>query len=1020
VGFVALALVAALLITTGCPRDKAHDDPKDLWVTNTDPYSGETNVFINDPIIITFSANVDPSTVNTNTILITDPNGAVPMGRFEVHSNEVHFIPQYPPGLNMMMTYTVVAQGLPMTPTVWSLEGTPLMQTYTFSFDAGTAARPDTKPPYIVSTNIASGATGVPRDTNIVITFSEPIDSSSVTSGFTLTPLAGGAPINGTLTLTSNQTILNFDPENGTFPGYLDANSQYEVRLTNSIRDMAGLSLQDPNNSPPSYPPYILIFTTSDQPMAAVARGPFLEDFSSNINEDASLTTAEWNTIVPQGLVSTVTPQRTMVVDPAPTGNQTTLTEPFDSTTTGGWRMSCIILASEIATALGSPLSTLANQPVTRLLCKAPAAGVQTGATYNDLTVRMGITTNTAFPMTIASFSGLYLQGANIVPATVVARMSNFTVNQASTNPAGYFEIPIVPNFIYTANANDNIIIDIEVTGGSADNPFDGDNQGVVTTPIPPGLVRRATRADHANNYDQVAAYDCNVPYFALEFGDGIGSSGVDGDQNPQSSMVFPIGTGPNLNVTTGGSLDTAQVASGHVKLQSMTVGAGTTFTLRCGTAASPPTFSNPCILRVARTVTINGRIVADGGIGINAPNSTQQGGNGGLGGPGGGEGGAGGQGANAGNGANGNAAKGFDNTNLAANGAGQGGGGGGAGGGGGGGGFGVVGTAGFGSGASPAGAAGNSWGNPNIIYLAGGGGGGGGGGGVDLAGSGAGGGGGGGGGGYLQIVTDRNMYFGPNAQITARGGRGGGAALFGEGGGGGGGSGGAIYLQALQLVFTGQGAIINTQGGVGGRGLAGFDGGPQTGPPNNQALADGRIKIQAAVQNQTFCSFTPNQASGLLLIQPGMGLNGTYGGSPGSPAVSLGQSQFIDTTCSMPYYTTAEVSFNDNPTPPDITSVWVNFEGADPNITAQPTQSLTRLFNGAGPSGSEQLPSPSTGGQSPAIIDLNTGSINGGAPPAGVTQLNGLRFIRFIIHLSTESSTQSALVSQVVIRYQY
>ncbi|MHC4601566.1 MAG: Ig-like domain-containing domain, partial [Planctomycetota bacterium] len=166
VGFVALALIAALLICAGCPREKAHDDPKDLWVLNTDPYNGETNVFINDPIIITFSANVNPASVNTNTIQISDPNGAVPLGRFEVHSNEVHFLPQYPPGLNMMMTYTVVAQGLPMNPTVMSVENTPLMQTHTFSFDAGSAARPDTKPPYVVTCNISNNQTGVPRDVN--------------------------------------------------------------------------------------------------------------------------------------------------------------------------------------------------------------------------------------------------------------------------------------------------------------------------------------------------------------------------------------------------------------------------------------------------------------------------------------------------------------------------------------------------------------------------------------------------------------------------------------------------------------------------------------------------------------------------------------------------------------------------------------------------------------------------------------------------------------------------------------
>ncbi|MHC5080385.1 MAG: Ig-like domain-containing domain, partial [Planctomycetota bacterium] len=393
-GFFLALFAVAILLCAGCEKKKAHDDPKDLWVLNTDPYTGETNVFINDPIVITFSSNVDTNTVNTSTIQISDPNGAIPPGRFEVHSNEVHFVPQFPPGLNPMMTYTVLIQGLPMTPVVMNTEATPLMQTYVFSFDTGTAARPDTTPPYVVSCNIPNGATGIPRDTNIQITFSEPIDTNSVSAGFSLSPSGGGTPIPGTLTMTNNTTILHFDPENGSFPGYLDANTEYQIQLTNAVRDMAGLALQDLAN-PLQDPPWSSTFTTSDQPMTASARGPFVEDFNNNQNEDAVNTTAEWNTLVPSSLVSTIFPTNLSVQDPGPaTVNQATITEPLDpGPNTGGWRVASLILASEIAAKLSVPMNQLAGLPLTRLCLKAATGGPALQQSYTNLVVRVGLTT---------------------------------------------------------------------------------------------------------------------------------------------------------------------------------------------------------------------------------------------------------------------------------------------------------------------------------------------------------------------------------------------------------------------------------------------------------------------------------------------------------------------------------------------------------------------------------------------------------------------------------------------------
>jgi hypothetical protein len=976
-----------------------------LSVLNTDPYSGQANVFINDPITIQFSAPVDPGSVNSNTISIRDASLGVPPGRFEVQNDTVRFIPQYPPGLAPMQTYSVTLSGYPTTPVIQTPQGIPLESPYTFSFDSGTAARPDTTPPTILSCNIASGATGISRDTNIEITFSEPIDTNIVLSGFSLTNLGNANAVPGTLTMIQNQTVLRFDPENGAFPGYLNSLTQFEIRLTSSVRDLAGLSIQDPTN-PPSYPPWVRTFTTSSVPAAASARGPFDEDFSSNKHEDIPTTTAEWNTIVPQSLASAVFPAPLTVVDPAPVGLVGTGSAPFDSGTGNtGWRVATLILASEIQTALGQPLTQVANQPITRLLCKLGPGGVSTGATYGNLVVRLGITSNTSFPSGATTFSSLYTQSG----PQVVSRLANFTVNAATVNPPGYIEVPVVPNFLYPGGNNDNLIVDIEVRSASATNAISFVNPGVSS------IRRRALCQNPGANVDTVQTLDVNVPMFTFTFGGGLGTGGVDGAAASATTFAFPFGSGSDFDLRTGGTLDTNQAGFGfgHMKCNSFRVAAGATLTVTFG-GGGP---ANPFIVRAGRTVRIEGRILAEGGPGGGPPGANLAGGSGGLRGPGGGKGGGGGAGAQSGSGIAGSPGTGLDGGTTSSAGAGQGGAGGAAGAGGGSGGFGAAGASGQSAGTASGGSGGNAWGSPSILFLQGGAGGGGGGGGVAV--SGAGGAGGGGGGGYVQIVTDRNMEIGPAARIGARGGSGGSPGTGGTGGGGGGGAGGTVVLQALQLTFTGNGATVSAEGGHGGLSAgSGGHGGPVTSPPLSQGLAHGRIRIDASVLNASGCTFTPDATSGLMTTRPGFPLSGTYLPQGQMQWQSTGRSIFIDTGCSLPWYTTAEITFTSTP---GITAVYVNFEGADPNILGQPVSPVSLYSTGAGPGGAESLPV----GQNPAVIDLNSGDINGGAgsggvSPLGVTALNGYQFVRFVLILETQSGTATAQVGRVVVRYQY
>ena len=69
---------------------------------------------------------------------------------------------------------------------------------------------PDTTPPTVVSTTPASGATGVSASSNVVATFSEPMNPSSITtSSFTLQPTSGGANIPAVVSYSGTTATLN-------------------------------------------------------------------------------------------------------------------------------------------------------------------------------------------------------------------------------------------------------------------------------------------------------------------------------------------------------------------------------------------------------------------------------------------------------------------------------------------------------------------------------------------------------------------------------------------------------------------------------------------------------------------------------------------------------------------------------------------------------------------------------------------------------------------------------------------
>ena len=197
-----VAGIALVLGTSAChnnqnQNENANGDLKDLVVLQVNPPDGTQNVFRDATITVTFTAPVDPSTVNTTTIQVRDQGGGTPIGSFVVEYERVHFIPLNPPALLANTIYTVYCPTWPSAPTVMSLENTPLMGASPTvrnpsTFTTGSQIQPDTFCPFVTAVNppnavsgdpfipVPYGASGVPTNANISVRFSEAISPASV------------------------------------------------------------------------------------------------------------------------------------------------------------------------------------------------------------------------------------------------------------------------------------------------------------------------------------------------------------------------------------------------------------------------------------------------------------------------------------------------------------------------------------------------------------------------------------------------------------------------------------------------------------------------------------------------------------------------------------------------------------------------------------------------------------------------------------------------------------------------
>jgi hypothetical protein len=196
------------------------------------PASGANNVAPATTVTATFSEPMDAATINAASASLTGPGAAVVAA--VVSYNAASKTVTLTPGANLSFSSTYTAK---LSSAIKDLAGNPLAPV---SWSFSTAAPPsDTLPPTVVSVSPLDGATGVSTATDIIVQFSEPIDSASITSvDFTLTSAAGAvidivSYDDGANTATLHPSAL------------LAAGTTYTARISGA-KDLAGNALSTP------------------------------------------------------------------------------------------------------------------------------------------------------------------------------------------------------------------------------------------------------------------------------------------------------------------------------------------------------------------------------------------------------------------------------------------------------------------------------------------------------------------------------------------------------------------------------------------------------------------------------------------------------------------------------------------------------------------------------------------------------------------------------------------------------
>lgn len=209
-------------ITTTCFKtENTVIPPSVVSVTPSDSAAG---VGIATTIDIKFSEPMNISTITSSNIYLTSVAGVV---TYDGITNTAKITPGSALSYNTVYTINV-------TTSVKNATGLSLPNNFTSTF---TTLIGDTTPPTVLNIVPANSSTNINVNDTIYITFSEPVDGSTI-NGANIKLMNGGSVISAAVSYDSiaNKAILNPDTS-------LDMNTIYTISISNDVKDLATNSL---------------------------------------------------------------------------------------------------------------------------------------------------------------------------------------------------------------------------------------------------------------------------------------------------------------------------------------------------------------------------------------------------------------------------------------------------------------------------------------------------------------------------------------------------------------------------------------------------------------------------------------------------------------------------------------------------------------------------------------------------------------------------------------------------------
>jgi hypothetical protein len=175
-------------------------------------------------VAVLFSKPMDPASINTNCFIVAGATGTV---TYDTTNQIAAFKPLAAFAPNTMYNARITVGARDMS-------GTPLAAPFDFSFT--TRATADTSLPTIAAVNVNAGATCVPLNQQIMITFTEQMDSLTINPN---TVFIEG--VTGSVSYNVGSQVATFTPS-----ANLAANTTFTIMVTEGAKDMGGNSMAAP------------------------------------------------------------------------------------------------------------------------------------------------------------------------------------------------------------------------------------------------------------------------------------------------------------------------------------------------------------------------------------------------------------------------------------------------------------------------------------------------------------------------------------------------------------------------------------------------------------------------------------------------------------------------------------------------------------------------------------------------------------------------------------------------------